>query len=68
MKPVSTELRQGDDAESVKVLKQPRRNLTSQPEYLLFLRKRKDDRYEAVSGQMDAALSVRALFHPSQVR
>ena len=36
--------------------------LTSEPEYLLFLRQRRDGRYEAVSGQMDPDFSVRALF------
>ncbi|MEC9092949.1 MAG: hypothetical protein VX438_09610 [Planctomycetota bacterium] len=33
----------------------------SQPEYLLFLKKRKDGNYEPVSGQLDAHASVRAL-------
>lgn len=45
----------------------------SGPEYLPFLRKRKlrkrkDDRYEAVSGQMDADFFVRALFEPGLLR
>ncbi len=40
----------------------------SGPEYLLFLRKRKDDRYEAVSGQMDSDFFVRALFEPGLLR
>jgi len=34
------------------------------PEYLLFLRLRKDGRYEPVSGQFDPVLSVREL-HPA---
>ena len=34
------------------------------PEYMLFLRLRKDGRYEPVSGQFDPALSVREL-HPA---
>jgi hypothetical protein len=34
------------------------------PEYLLFLKKRPDDRYEPVSGQIDPLLSVRELIHP----
>ena len=38
----------------------------SPPEYLLFLKQRKDGMYEPVSGQLDAALSVRAIF-PSGV-
>jgi len=45
-----------------------RRRLVSQPEYLLFLEKREDDLYEPVSGQLDAAFSVRALFHPGSLR
>ncbi len=32
------------------------------PEYLLFLKSRKDGRYEAVSGQYDPKLSVRQMF------
>lgn len=31
------------------------------PEYLLFLRLRKDGRYEAISGQMDSNLSARTI-------
>lgn len=34
------------------------------PQYLLFLKKRADGRFEAVTGQIDPALSVRELFHP----
>ena len=34
----------------------------SQPEYLLFLKKRKDGTYEPVSGQLDASFSMRAMF------
>lgn len=34
----------------------------SPPEYLLFLKIRKDGRYEAVSGQYDPKLSVRQMF------
>jgi len=43
-------------------LKQKRQRVTSKPEYLLFLKKRKDGIYEAESGQMDPGFSVRALF------
>jgi hypothetical protein len=34
------------------------------PEYLLFLRRRGDGRFECISGQMDAALSVRQIVQP----
>lgn len=34
---------------------------SSRPEYLLFLRLRKDGRYEAISGQMDSNLSARTV-------
>jgi hypothetical protein len=33
-------------------------------EYLLFLKKRGDGRYEPVSGRIDPLLSVRELFNP----
>lgn len=39
----------------------------SQPEYLLFLKKRKDGGYEPVSGQLDADFSLRVLFHPGNI-
>jgi len=39
----------------------------SQPEYLLFLKKRKDGTYEPVSGQLDASFSVRAMFPPENI-
>lgn len=42
--------------------------LVNQPEYLLFLKKRSDGRYEAVSGQMDSAFSVRTISHPGETR
>jgi len=35
---------------------------TNGPEYLLFLKERKDGRYEAVSGQIDPEFFVRTLF------
>jgi hypothetical protein len=35
-----------------------------QPDYMLFLRKLKDGRYEPVSGKIDPQLSVRAIFDP----
>ena len=34
------------------------------PDYLLFLKKRDDGRYEPVTGQMDAAESVREVSRP----
>lgn len=38
------------------------------PEYLLFLRSRKDGRYEPVAGRVDPELSVRELYPPLQSR
>ncbi len=34
------------------------------PSYLLFLKKRKEGRYEPVSGQVDPSLSVREMYRP----
>ena len=45
-----------------------RKRMVSAPEYLLFLKKRKDGRYEAISGQMDPDVSVRTLFRNDGVR
>ncbi len=42
--------------------------MMSGPEYRIFLRKRKDGRYEAVSGQMDSDFFVRTLFEPGLLR
>jgi len=39
---------------------------SGKPEYLLFLRKRKDGVYEPVSGLMDSSLSIRELTHGSR--
>jgi len=36
------------------------------PHYLLFLKARKDGRYEPLSGQYDPALSVREMYTPSK--
>jgi hypothetical protein len=44
------------------------KSLVSPPEYLLFLKQRKDGMYEPVSGQLDAAFSVRALFPPNNIK
>jgi hypothetical protein len=38
------------------------------PRYLLFLKRRGDGRYEAVSGQIDPALAVRELSRPGSAR
>lgn len=34
------------------------------PEYLLFLKRRQDGKYEPLSGRVDPALSIREVFHP----
>lgn len=39
------------------------RGTLEKPSYLLFLKKRKDGRYEAVSGQVDPALAVREMYY-----
>ncbi|MEO1996577.1 MAG: hypothetical protein ABGZ17_15020, partial [Planctomycetaceae bacterium] len=65
-KPMMLDVR--DVREDDGVLKQRqqfRQSLVSPPEYLLYLRLRKDGRYEALSGQVDPAFSVRALFQQS---
>ena len=61
--PVSLDVtqRNGEEGER-RELKPKRQSLVSKPEYLLFLKIRKDGLYEAVSGQMDPNFSVRALF------
>ena len=63
MKPISIDVMQQQ-----RELKQKRQSVTSKPEYLLFLKKRKDGLYEAVSCQMDPGLSVRALFELRSLR
>ena len=40
----------------------PHKVESSPPQYLLFLKKREDGRYEAASGQTDPSFSVRAMF------
>ena len=59
-KPVLLQVRHDEQG-----LQQFRQSLVSPPEYLLYLRRRQDGRYEAVSGQVDPKFSVRALFHQS---
>jgi hypothetical protein len=44
------------------------KSVVSPPEYLLFLKMRQDGLYEPVSGQLDAAFSVRALFLPNNIK
>ena len=65
--PVLIELKQAEDKKGK--LHQPSQGLRkiSQPEYLLFLKKRKDGTYEPVSGQLDASFSVRAMFPPENI-
>jgi hypothetical protein len=40
----------------------------AKPHYLLFLKKRADGRFEAVSGQVDPSLSVREMYAPFRPR
>ena len=69
MKPISIDvMQQHREEDEQRELKQKRQSVTSKPEYLLFLKKRKDGLYEAVSGQMDPGLSVRALFELRSLR
>ena len=69
LKPISIDVTQKHQEEDgQRVLKQKRQSFTNQPEYLLFLKKRKDGFYEAVSGQMDPSFSVRALFELRSLR
>lgn len=42
----------------------PNRLIDAQPEYLLFLRKLADGRFEPVSGKVDPQLSVKEIFEP----
>lgn len=63
MKPISIDVtQQHREEDEQRKLRPKRQRVTSKPEYLLFLKKRKDGLYESVSGQMDPGLSVRALF------
>ncbi len=66
-KPVMIEAKSKKEGK-VKELKPKRagKSVVTPPEYLLFLKMGKDGMYEPVSGQLDAALSVRAIF-PSDV-
>jgi len=63
LEPISIDVTRQDREEGrQREPKQKRLSVTGQPEYLLFLKKRKDGLYEAVSGQRDPVFSVRALF------
>jgi len=69
MKSISIDVtQQHREEDGQRELKQKRQSVTSKPEYLLFLKKRKDGLYEPVSGQMDPGLSVRALFELRSLR
>ena len=66
-KPMIVEVKSKEEEEAKELkLKRTGKSLVSSPEYLLFLKERKDGNYEPVSGQLDAAFSVRAIF-PSGV-
>ena len=68
-RPVSIEVRQTEEESGTsKESLQLRENRISKPEYLLFLGKRENGKYEPVSGQMDAAESVRILASPGLLR
>ena len=66
--PILIELKQAEDKKGK--LQQLSKGLKkiSQPEYLLFLKKHKDGKYEPVSGQLDASFSVRAIFPPDDIK
>ena len=68
-KPVMIEAKSKEEGK-VKELKPIRagKSVDSPPEYLLFLKKGKDGMYEPVSGQLDAAFSVRALFPSNHIK
>ena len=68
-KPVMIEVKSKEEGKA-KELKPKRagKNQVNPPEYLLFLKQCKDGNYEPVSGQLDAAFSVRALFPPNNLK
>ena len=68
-KPVIIEVKSKEEGKAKELkLQQAGRSLISPPEYLLFLKMRKDGFYEPVSGQLDAAFSVRAIFPPGVIK
>lgn len=65
IEPLSVDTKRSSDTDGkgpkkLKLIK--RESLSSAPEYLLFLKRKVDGRFEAVSGQVDPDSSVRALF------
>ena len=66
-KPVIIKVKSKEEGEANELKpKRQGKSVVSPPEYLLFLKMRQDGLYEPVSGQLDAAFSVRAIF-PSGV-
>lgn len=65
--PILIELKQAKDKKGKLHQQSQALRKISQPEYLLFLKKRKDGTYEPVSGQLDASFSVRAMFPPNNI-
>ena len=68
-KPVMIEAKSKEEGK-VKELKPKRagKSVVSPLEYLLFLKMGKDGMYEPVSGQLDAAFSVRAIFPSDTIK
>ena len=61
-KPISIDNKVSEvERETLKNLERKSQSTTGSPEYLLFLKKRNDGRYEAVSGQLDPTFSARIL-------
>ena len=68
-KPMIIEVKSKEEGKSKELqLKRTGKSMVSPPEYLLFLKQRKDGNYEPVSGQLDAAFSVRALLPPNNIK
>ena len=68
-KPVIIEVKSKEEGKSKELqLKRTGNSLVSPLEYLLFLKQREDGNYEPVSGQLDAASSVRALFPSNHIK
>lgn len=66
-KPLLIEVKSKEEGKAKELKpKKASKSQASPPEYLLFLKQRKDGTYEPVSGHLDAALSVREIF-PSGV-
>jgi hypothetical protein len=68
-KPVIIKVKSKEEGEANELKpKRAGKSVVSPPEYLLFLKMRQDGFYEPVSGQLDAAFSVRALFPPNNIK